>query len=93
MIPALPRGVRLRHDAVRGQDVLLGPERALMLDPIAKEILSRVDGAVSEAAIVDDLAATFGAPREQIAGDVRAFLDDLGAKMLVTFHEGRGHDG
>ena len=51
------------------------------------------DGAASEDAIVDDLAATFGAPREQIAGDVRAFLDDLGAKMLVTFNQEQGNDG
>lgn len=43
-IPFLPRGVRLHHDNVRGQEVLLGPERALMLDQIACEILKRVDG-------------------------------------------------
>ena len=84
MTPFLPRGVRLRHDAVRDTHVLLGPERALMLDPIAHAILSRVDGNATEAEIVADLAATFGAPAEQVAGDVAAFLTDMRDKMLVA---------
>ena len=83
MTPKLPRGVRLHRCAVRGADVLLGPERALMLDPIAHTILSRVDGAASEAEIVADLSATFGAPVEQVRPDVSAFLADLAEKRLV----------
>lgn len=88
MTPALPRGVRLHWDKVRETHVLLGPERALMLDQIAHEILKRVDGSASESAICDDLAATFGAPREQIAGDVGAFLDDLADKRLLERRNG-----
>lgn len=86
--PALPRGVRLHWDKVRGQHVLLGPERALMLDQIAYEILKRVDGEVAEAAISADLAATFGAPVEQVAGDVATFLADLADKRLLERHDG-----
>ena len=88
MIPSLPRGVRLHHDGVRDQHVLLGPERALMLDPIALEILSRVDGETSEEAIVEDLASAFSAPKDQVARDVRAFLENLSVKMLVADIEG-----
>lgn len=83
MTPKLPRGVRLHRCAVRGADVLLGPERALLLDPIAHAILSRVDGAASEAEIVADLAAAFGAPAAQVGPDVSAFLADLAEKRLV----------
>ncbi|MEO0359709.1 MAG: pyrroloquinoline quinone biosynthesis peptide chaperone PqqD [Pseudomonadota bacterium] len=88
MTPYLPRGVRLHWDKVRETHVLLGPERALMLDQIAHAILSRVDGAASEAAIVDDLSTTFGAPRDQVAGDVAAFLDDLAGKRLLERRDG-----
>ena len=46
-IPALPRGVRLHHDRVRGGWVLLAPERAVTLDTIAHAILSEVDGCLA----------------------------------------------
>ena len=69
-VPALPRGVRLRFDQARDAWVLLAPERVLMPDPIAVEILKRCDGKASVAAIVDDLATTFAAEREQIEADV-----------------------
>ncbi|MEM7269051.1 MAG: pyrroloquinoline quinone biosynthesis peptide chaperone PqqD [Pseudomonadota bacterium] len=88
MTPALPRGVRLHWDKVRDTHVLLGPERALMLDPIAHAILSRVDGKATEAAICDDLAATFGAPRDQVGADVAAMLRDLADKRLVELSDG-----
>ncbi len=40
MTPLLPRGVRLHDDRVRGVPVLLGPERAVILDAIGQAILS-----------------------------------------------------
>ena len=88
MIPRLPRGVRMRWDGVRNTHVLLGPERALMLDPIAHEILKRVDGETAEATISADLAATFGAPEAQVSADVRAFLGDLADKRLLEARDG-----
>ncbi|MEX2519417.1 MAG: pyrroloquinoline quinone biosynthesis peptide chaperone PqqD [Paracoccaceae bacterium] len=83
MIPALPRGTRLRWDAVRETQVLLGPERALMLDAVAYEILKRVDGVVTEAEICADLAQAFGAPLDRVSADVAAFLADLAEKRLL----------
>ena len=41
--PFLPRGVRLHQDLVRGVPVLLGPETALMLDPVGQAVLAEVD--------------------------------------------------
>ncbi len=82
-IPRLARGVRLRHDEARGQWVLLAPERVLHPDPVAVEILRRVDGARSIDAIVDDLILAFAIDRERVAGDVDAFLANLAAKGMV----------
>ncbi|WP_106419301.1 pyrroloquinoline quinone biosynthesis peptide chaperone PqqD [Salinicola tamaricis] len=82
-IVRLPRGVRLREDRARGGWVLLAPERVFQLDPVAREVLSRVDGERDIGAIVDDLAAAFAAPRERILGDVRAMLADLILKQVL----------
>ncbi|MAC81407.1 MAG: pyrroloquinoline quinone biosynthesis peptide chaperone PqqD [Rhodobacteraceae bacterium] len=84
-IPVIPRGVRRHHDGVRGQEVLLGPERALMLDQTAVAILAAVDGARSLADIAGHLSATYNAPRDVIEPDVIAFLDGLADQMLITY--------
>lgn len=41
------------------------------------EIWTRIDGERSEEQIVDELTELYGAPREQIAADVRTFLTQL----------------
>jgi pyrroloquinoline quinone biosynthesis protein D len=83
-VPALPRGVRLRFDQARDAWVLLGPERVLMPDAVAVEILKRCDGQASVAAIIDDLAQAFTAERAQIEQDVIALLQDLADKGLLA---------
>ena len=83
-VPRLPRGVKLRFDKQRDQWVVLAPERVFVLDNIALEIVKRCDGEASVAAIVDDLASAFSAPREVILKDVRALLQDLADKGIVT---------
>jgi coenzyme PQQ biosynthesis protein PqqD len=84
-IPRLPRGVRFRRDEARGGWVLLAPERILQPDPVAIEILTRVDGQASLAEIVDSLVAAFSAERGRIDADVRAFLGNLAEKGFVEF--------
>lgn len=79
-VPAFRRGVKFRFDAVRGGWVLLAPEKLFMPDEIAVEILRRIDGVRSIGAIVDDLAARFDAPRDVIAIDVIAALQDLSTR-------------
>lgn len=83
-IPKLPRGVKLRFDKARDAWVMLAPERVFMPDPIAVEILKRCTGQASLGEIVDDLASTFAAPRDQIAKDVTAMLQDLADKGMVV---------
>ena len=83
-VPRLGRGMKLREDKARGQWVVLGPERMFVPDEIALEVLRLVDGSRSVDAMVDDLAARFAAPREEIMADVSVLLDDLTAKGVVT---------
>lgn len=84
-VPLLPRGTRLHHDRVRDMMVLLVPERALLLDEIGTAILQEVDGRSSLAAISARLAERYGAPPEDVANDVRGFLDGLAAQRLVDY--------
>lgn len=83
--PVLPRGVRLHWDTVRDVPVLLGPERAIFLDPTAHAVLSNIDGRRTEGQIVDRLSAHYNAPAEQIRTDVADLLDDLFGKRLMDF--------
>ena len=81
--PRLPRGVRLTHNEAQGGWVLLAPERIFKADAIAAEILKRCTGEATLDAIVDDLAATFKAPRERIHADVVKLLGGLAEKKLL----------
>jgi pyrroloquinoline quinone biosynthesis protein D len=75
--------VKFRFDAVRDAWVLLAPEKLFMPDEIGVEILKLVDGARSIDGMVDDLAARFDAPRDMIANDVVAALEDLASRGAV----------
>ncbi|MBX6320741.1 MAG: pyrroloquinoline quinone biosynthesis peptide chaperone PqqD [Rhodospirillaceae bacterium] len=83
-VPRLAPHARLQFNRQRDQWFLQAPERVLLLDSIAVEIVRRCDGAASVAAIVDDLASTYAAPREVIARDVGALLQDLADKGVMT---------
>jgi pyrroloquinoline quinone biosynthesis protein D len=64
--------------------VVLGPERLFLPDEHAVEVLKLVDGARSLGVIVDDLAARYAAPRQEIADDVAALLAEFADKGAVT---------
>ena len=81
--PHLPRGVRLVDSAAQGGLVLLAPERVFKPDAIAAEILKRCTGEATLAAIVDELAATYQAPRERVLADVSTLLRSLVDKKLM----------
>ena len=83
VVPRLPRGVKFREDKVRGGYILLGPERIFNADEVARHILSRVDGATSLGAIVEDLATVFAADATVIRPDVEDFLIELRDKQMV----------
>ena len=74
-----------RFDEVRQRWTMLAPERLLLPDEQAVEILQLVDGKTSAGAIIDALAGRYKqAPRELIARDVTAMLQDLADKGCLT---------
>ena len=82
-VPRLPRGVKLKYDAVRERHVLLAPERAFDIDAIAAAVLALVDGRRTCAEIVDALALQYDEKREVIAGDVLAMIGDLITRRVI----------
>ena len=81
--PRLPHGVRLVQSEAHGGWVLLAPERVFKADAIAAEVVKRCTGEATLEAMVDDLAKTFGAPRERVLTDVTALLQGLADKKLL----------
>jgi pyrroloquinoline quinone biosynthesis protein D len=82
-VPRFAPGNRFRFDEVRGAWVVLAPERLFLPDENAVEVLKLVDGSRAAAAIVDDLATRFAAPREEIEGDVLEMLRDLAERGVL----------
>ena len=82
--PVLPRHAKLKYDETRKVWVILAPERVLAPDEIAVEVLHLCDGVRSVAEMVDQLAEKYAAPREAIATDVIAMLQDLADKGFLT---------
>jgi pyrroloquinoline quinone biosynthesis protein D len=82
MNPRLPRGVRLRHDTIRGRWVLLAPERIFEVDDIGVEILKRCDGR-SLTDMLHDLATAFNVKPDDIRSDVETFLNDFAQRRVV----------
>jgi pyrroloquinoline quinone biosynthesis protein D len=76
-IPRFPRGSRFRFDATRQAWVILAPERLLMPDDIGVEVLKLVDGERTVAVIAEALASRFGAPRDEVLGDILSMLQEL----------------
>jgi pyrroloquinoline quinone biosynthesis protein D len=82
-LPSLPRHVKMRFDQRRNRWIVLAPERVLMPDEVAVEILKLCDGATSVSAIVEGLAKTYDASAEEIGGDVAEMLQDMADKGFV----------
>lgn len=73
----------MRHDAARQRWVLLAPERVLVPDGPAIEILRRCDGQASIGEIADELAQKYTADRRAVLSDVLAMLRDLFDKKFA----------
>ncbi|WP_229854125.1 pyrroloquinoline quinone biosynthesis peptide chaperone PqqD [Streptomyces filipinensis] len=73
--PVLARGVVLRHDPVRDADLLLLPERVVVLDGSAGGVLRLCDGVRDVAAVVAELAVRH--PAAPVAAEVPEFLNRL----------------
>jgi pyrroloquinoline quinone biosynthesis protein D len=84
-VPRFAPGMRLHHDRARERWSVMGPERMFLPDETALEVLRLIDGARSVAAIIDDLAARFAAPRAEIGADVLALLSELAGKGVIRW--------
>jgi pyrroloquinoline quinone biosynthesis protein D len=75
--------VRFRFDETRHAWVVLAPERLLLPDEQAVEILQLIDGERAVDGVVDELVRRYEAPRDVIAGDVVKMLQDLVDKKVL----------
>jgi coenzyme PQQ biosynthesis protein PqqD len=75
---------RLQRDRVTGRAFLLYPERGLDLSESAARIVALCAGDRTVAAIVDELAAASGEPRERIETEVIDFLRALEDRGLLV---------
>ena len=82
-VPKLLRGVRIHNDKVRGQNVLLAPERAFTLDDVSFAILSEIDGIASFKTICERLAKQFNADIHVIKPDCAEYLKSLHTRILL----------
>ncbi len=83
-VPRFPRGARLQYSEQRRQWMVQAPERVFVPDETALAVLHRVDGAATIAAIIDDLARLYAAPREVIRDDVIELLRELHGKGVIA---------
>lgn len=82
-IPCFAQGVRLHYDWARQRIVLLTPERVIVPDAPALDILSRCDNGPSVADIADELAQQYAADRATVLSDVLKMLQDIADKQLL----------
>jgi coenzyme PQQ biosynthesis protein PqqD len=75
---------RLQRDRVSGKLFVLYPERGLELSDSAARIVALCDGNRTVSAVVDELTAASGEPRERIESEVLSFLGALADRGLLV---------
>ena len=84
MILNLGRGVRYRYDKQREAWTLMAPERVIVLDEIAQEVMHELlVPARTLAEVIDSLVDRYNAPREEIAADVRELVQTFVDKKFL----------
>lgn len=73
--PRVPAAAVLRHDRARGADVLLLPERVIVLHGSARAVLDLCDGTRTVEGIASLLAAD--SSEAHVHSDITSFLDRL----------------
>jgi len=63
--------------------MLLYPERGLVLNPTAADVLQRCDGERTVDSIVEELARQYGHERPAVEREVMAFLQNMADRGLV----------
>ncbi len=83
-MPRLAPHVQFRFDEKRGRWVVLAPERLLVPDEIAVEVLKLCDGNSSVAAMVTTLAERYETSSERVGEDVLELLQDLADQGILA---------
>lgn len=73
--PRLAPAVVLRPDRARGNHVLLMPERVVVLEGSARQVVERCDGTRSVAQITEELGELF--PLAPVESDVGPFIERM----------------
>ena len=83
--PRLTSKARLRFDRHSGEHVLLYPERGLVLNESAAELVALCDGTHTVGAIAERLAVRYSPrPASDVLQQVRSFLGALATRGLVV---------
>jgi len=81
--PRLAAKARLRFDRKSSHYMLLYPERGLVLNPTAADVLQRCDGLRTVGSIVKELAERYGHEAPAVEREVMAFLQTMADRGLV----------
>ena len=74
---------KFRFDEVRQAWIVLAPERLMLPDEQAVEILQLIDGERAVDGVIEELVRRYDAPRDVIAVDVIKMLQDLVDKKVL----------
>jgi coenzyme PQQ biosynthesis protein PqqD len=86
--PVVAAKARLRWDARTSRHLLLYPERGLILNPTAADVLQLCTGEHTVGAIVDRLADKYAPqPREAVQREVLAFLANMADRGLIRHQD------
>jgi coenzyme PQQ biosynthesis protein PqqD len=81
--PRLAAKARLRYDRKSSRYMLLYPERGLVLNPTAADVLQRCDGERTVGSIVEELAQKYGHGTPAVEREVMTFLERMADRGLV----------
>jgi pyrroloquinoline quinone biosynthesis protein D len=81
--PSLLSKARMQVDRITGERTLLYPEGVLILNATSAEIVDLCDGKHTVQDVVSILAERYGAPHDQIEGDILEYLQRLNSKCLL----------
>jgi len=91
--PTLAAKARLRWDRQTSRYLLLYPERGLVLNPTAADVVQLCTGEHTVGAIVDRLAAKYTPqPREDVEREVFAFLGQMAERGLIRSGDESGDE-
>ena len=82
-IPRLTNHIKLHHDKVRDQWVLLAPERVLELVGPAVDIIKQCDGVNSVGEIITSMCSEYNGSNDEIQSDVIEMLQSLLDKKFL----------